>query len=356
MSKEDFSGKNVLVRADFNVELDEREDVREKYKIAAARKTVDRLLAQGAHVALVTHFGRPTHTTVGNTTNTPEREGNEVYSVQKIADDVERILGVSVRFLEQCIGPSVREALATIVPTNREVVLLENVRLYPGEEKNDEEFSKALAASFDVFINDAFSVCHRDQASVTGITAFLPSYAGLHLLEEVEKLTQALEHPEHPAIAIVGGSKIETKLPVLKAFESRYDTVLVGSRIALEAQAANMQFSDKVVLPEDYAEGNLDIGPRTIERFKQIIAGSKTVIWNGPLGKFEEAPFEKGTKSILEAVIESEAFSVIGGGESVQMLEEWGVFEKIGFVSTGGGAMLDFLGGVSMPGLEKLKK
>lgn len=339
---QDVRGKIVLVRVDFNVELDENRDVREKYKIVAGKQTIEWLMAQGAHVALATHFGRP------------EGKHNEKFSVKQIADDAERLLDIRIKFVDDCIGESVEAALHHLRP-DREAVLLENVRFYPGEEANSPEFAKKLAKPFDLFVNEAFSVCHRDQASVTGVTEHLPSFAGWHLAGEVEHLARVLNHPEHPAIAVIGGAKIETKLPVLKAFEAMYDYVLVGSKIALEASAESLVFSDKVLLPKDYAKDNLDIGPETVKMFEGALRGARTIVWNGPLGKFEEPPYDEGTKRILDAVLKSDAFSVIGGGESVQMLEEWGAFDKIGFVSTGGGAMLDFLGGAPMPGLDRIR-
>lgn len=339
---QDVRGKKVLVRIDCNVELDEKRDVREKYKVAAGKRTIDWLLAEGAKVALATHFGRP------------EGKRDEKFSVRQIADDVERILGIPVRFADDCVGEAVAAGLAACAPG--EALLLENVRFHPGEEENDPAFARELAAPFDLFVNEAFSVCHRDQASVTGVTAFLPSFAGWHLVEEVERLTQVLEEPDRPAVAIIGGAKIETKLPMIQAFEARYDTVLVGSKIATEAKERGLTFSEKVRFPTDFAGDGLDIGEKTQEDFASVIASAKTVVWNGPLGKFEEPPYDTGTRRVLEAVVGNGAFSVMGGGESVQVLEEWGMFGRIGFVSTGGGAMLDFLGGVEMPGLKRLSE
>jgi phosphoglycerate kinase len=336
----DVKGKKVLVRIDANVEIDANGDVREKYKIESARETVEHLVKQGAKVALISHFGRP------------DGKRDEKFSIKCLTDDVERALGVSVKFVDDCVSDSIAGVLEQL--TSNQVLLLENVRFYPGEETNDLAFAELLAKPFEVFINEAFSVCHRDQASVTGITKFLPSAAGFHLLKEVEHLTEVLDHPQYPAIAIVGGAKIETKLPVLKAFEERYDTVLVGSKIADEAVAQGMSFSEKVLFPVDFAEGRFDIGPRAIEIFVSRIREAKTIVWNGPLGKFEEPPFDAGTRAIAEALATSDALTVVGGGESVQTLEEWHLFDRITFVSTGGGAMLDFLGGAPMPGLAVL--
>ncbi len=336
------SGKSVLVRVDFNVELDEQRDVKEKYKVLAAKETVDYLVAQGAKVALLTHLGRP------------EGKLLDEFSVRHIVDDAERILGRSILFVDDCIGEKVAFALSDLPEGG--VLLLENVRFHAGDEINDVEFSRALASSFDMFVNDAFSVCHRDQASVTGVTKFLPSFAGKHLMEEIRHLTAVRDCPARPAIAIIGGAKIETKLPILRVFEKSYDKVLVGSKIACEANEQKLTFSEKVVFPEDYTDHCLDIGVLATEQFCREIADAKTIIWNGPLGKFESPEHAKGTYTILDAIVKSDAFSVVGGGETIIALEEAGMFGKISFVSTGGGAMLEFLSGEPMPGFLALEK
>lgn len=338
----DVAGKKVLFRVDFNVELNEKRDVREKYKVESAKYTLEYLLSQGAKVALLTHLGRP------------EGKPDPAFSVRDIADDVERILARKVRFVDDCVGEKVENALRDL--TSDEVVLLENVRFYPGDETNDPEFSKLLAAPFDLFVNGAFSVCHRDQASVTGVTRFLPSSAGLHLLDEVKHLTDARERPIRPAVAIIGGAKIETKLPIIRMFEEKYDRVLVAGKVACEAEDEKIAFSDKVLLPEDYASDRQDIGRKTLLRFREEILQAKTIVWNGPLGKFENPEYAAGTNMVLQSIIESGAFSIVGGGETIIALEEAGVFQKISFVSTGGGAMLEFLSGEPLPGLLVLEE
>jgi phosphoglycerate kinase len=293
-------------------------------------------------VALLTHLGRP------------EGKRDPAFSVRDIADDVERILARKVRFVDDCVGEKVVKALEESAAD--EVVLLENVRFYAGDETNDPEFARLLSAPFDLFVNGAFSVCHRDQASVTGVTKFLPSSAGIHLLSEVKHLTDAREHPEHPAVAVIGGAKIETKLPIIRMFEKEYDRVLVGGKVACEAVDEKISFSEKVLLPVDYALERQDIGRETLLRFREEILKAKTVVWNGPLGKFENPEYAAGTKMTLEAIIESGAFSVVGGGETIIALEEAGAFQKISFVSTGGGAMLEFLSGEPLPGLLALEE
>jgi len=232
---------------------------------------------------------------------------------------------------------------------------LENVRFHAGDETNDAEFAKKLAENFDVFVQDAFSVCHRDQASVTGVAKILPSCAGFRLLEEIHEMTIIKDHPISPAVAIIGGAKIETKLPVIKFFEKKYEHILVGGKIANEALDRKIEFSDKVILPIDFVDDRLDIGPKTVEKFKEIIAGAKTIAWNGPTGKFEDERYAKSSNEILDAVIASGAFVLVGGGETLEILEKNNAIGEISFVSTGGGAMLDYLSNSPMPGIEILQ-
>ena len=337
-----FLGKKVLVRADFNVAIVGGK-IQERYKLEACKRSVEHLSLQpGAKIALMSHLGRP------------EGKKNLEFSLEQLKEELEKILGKKIIFIADCIGAAVGDALEKL--QDGEILLLENVRFHEGDEKNDSVFAKQLADNFDAFVNDAFSVCHRNQASVTGVTEYLPSFAGLWLQEEIKNLNKVIHEPEHPATAIIGGAKIETKLPLIKKFEETYSHILVGGRIANEAIDEKIEFSSKVILPFDFAGDRLDIGSKTIARFREIIATSKVVVWNGPMGKFEESPYDKGTREILDAVIESDAFTLIGGGESVQVLEENGLMGKISFVSTGGGAMLEYLSGNHMPGIEALRK
>jgi 3-phosphoglycerate kinase len=337
----DVKNKKVLLRVDFNVAV-ENENAREKYKIEAAGKSVKYLLDQKAKVALVSHLGRP------------EGKVDPRFSFQPIADDVERILGVKVRFVSDCIGANIKENLENL--QEGEILLLENVRFYAGEEENDAEFSQKLADNFEIFVNDAFSVCHRNQASVTGIAKNLSSCGGFWLQKEIKNLDEVKNNPQKPAVAIIGGAKIETKLPLIKSFEKSYDYILVGGKIANEALDQKIKFGEKVILPVDFAGDRLDIGPKTIDNFKQIISSAKTIVWNGPMGKFEEAEYATGTKEVLAAVIGNGAHTLMGGGESVEILEKEGAMQKIDFVSTGGGAMLEYLSGNPMPGLKVLEE
>jgi phosphoglycerate kinase len=342
-----LKNKRVLLRVDFNV-AEENGKVKESFKIKAAKKSIDYLLSQNAKVALISHFGRP------------EGKVNPEFSLGKIEKDIEEILGVELAFISDCVGDKVKEAMEDVGRPNlpADVLLLENVRFYPGEENPESggEFVKLLSENFDIFVNDAFSVCHRDQASVTGVAKLLPSFAGFWLQEEIENLDKVKNNPVHPAVAIIGGAKIETKLPLIKNFEKNYDYVLVGGRVAVEAMDQKMQFSEKVILPIDFAQDKMDIGPGTIKKFQEIIKNAKTIVWNGPMGKFEEKPYDIGTMEILASVIASGAFSLMGGGESVQILEEHSAMDKISFVSTGGGAMLEYLSGAPMPGIDALRE
>lgn len=341
----DFSGKKVLIRTDFNVELNKKQDVQEQFKLEAPKKTLAHILSYpGVKVALLSHFGRPQ--------GTP----NASFSLRPVVDDAERALGIKVHFHDDCIGEGVGAALEAL-PTG-EVVLLENVRFHAGEEADDPAFAARLSEPFDIYVNEAFSVCHRAQASVSAITDTLPSFAGFRLAEEIRKLEEVRMRPARPAVAVIGGAKIETKLPLIREFERLYDAVLVGGKIANEALDENIEFSDTVLLPRDFqgGEARLDIGPMTTAMFIEIIGKAKTIVWNGPMGKFEEKPYDAGTGAILHAMLASEANVVIGGGESLVVIEEAGLMHKIGFVSTGGGAMLEYLSGLPLPGLLALER
>lgn len=336
----DVKNKKVLLRVDFNVAV-EGGKAREAFKIEACKQSVAYLLEKGAKIALISHLGRP------------DGKVNPEFSLGKIKNNIEAILGIKIIFIDDCVEEKVSGGLNNL--KEKEVLLLENVRFYPGEEKNDVEFSRSLASNFDIFVNDAFAVSHRDQASVTGVTKFLPSYAGFWLQKEIENLDKVKDNPKHPAVAIIGGAKIETKLPAISKFEENYDQVLVGGVIANEVLDQKLKFSEKVLLPADFGGDRLDIGPETIEKYKKIIADAKTIVWNGPMGKFEEKPYDTGTNEILEAVMASGAFVLMGGGESVEILEEQNAMDKISFVSTGGGAMLEYLSGRKLPGVEVLE-
>lgn len=337
----DLVDKRVLLRVGFNVAL-ENGRIKESFRIESAKETVNFLLGKKAKVALVSHLGRPNGLV------------NLEFSLEQLKRDAERILGKEIEFVPNCIGEEVKKGLDNL--KSGKILLLENVRFHTGERLNDKNFAKALSKNFEIYVNDAFSVCHRNHASVTGITEFLPSYAGLWMQKEIENLNKVKNNPDHPATAIIGGAKIETKLPVIENFIRNYDHILVGGKVACEVIDKKMKFDEKVVLAQDFSANRYDIGPETIKKFKEIVLRSKTVVWNGPLGKFENPSYSKGTIEVLNAVIESRAFSLVGGGESVQVLEENNMMSKISFVSTGGGALLEYLGGGPMPGLDALSE
>ena len=246
------------------------------------------------------------------------------------------------------------EGIPAVLPRG-EAILMENLRFWPGEEENDLEFAKKLAKLGDFYVNDAFAVCHRENASVTRLPKLLPSYAGFLLEKEINTLKAVMEKPEKPLVLILGGSKIEDKAPVIKNLLPKTARVLLGS-IALNDSHA-VPKSKKVTIPVDWvAEGNLafDIGPKTIEAYGKEISKAKTIIWNGPVGKFEDEKYLKGSLAITKSVAASSAFSVVGGGETTQLILQTGFRKKIGFLSTGGGAMLEFLAGKKLPGIEAL--
>ncbi len=337
----EIAHKNVLVRVDFNVNLQDG-DVRQKYKMESAKETIQYLLSQGARtISLLSHLGRPEGKYSGND------------SLAHIADDIRRILDVEVFFVGESVGDRVKNVLTNA--QDSDVFLLENVRFHEEEEKNVDTFSKLLAEPFDIFVNDAFSVCHRAHSSTVGITQYIPSYAGLYLQKEIEILSRIRSGVESPSVAIVGGSKIETKLPLIQLFSRTFDTVLVGGRVANEALDSKIELPANVILPRDFEGDRFDIGEKTRELFIKEIQKAQTIVWNGPLGMFEDSRYTQGTFEIARAIGKSTAFSVIGGGESIEVLEEMSLLHTISFISTGGGAMLEYLTGESMPGLEALK-
>jgi phosphoglycerate kinase len=333
----DSKHRRVLVRVDFNIEPGES-----TYRIRAAADTLRALMADGQRkIALATHLGRPD--------GHPQAE----FSVARLKEPLEEALGVRVVLASDCIGPAVSLALESLSPG--EVLLLENLRFHPGEEQNDQAFAESLAAPFDGYVNEAFSVCHRAHASVEAITRFLPAFAGMRLCRETGELDRVLEDPKRPAVLVLGGAKIETKLPLIRAFETRYDAVLVGGKIANEALDQKLAFAPTVILPTDFSTPErFDIGAETSARYARMIEEAGSVVWNGPMGKFEEPAYARGTQTVLEALLKTEGYTLAGGGESLQALEEAGAIEKLGFVSTGGGAMLAYLAGDGMPGLTAL--
>jgi phosphoglycerate kinase len=334
--------KRILMRVDFNVEFDSGWP-KEKYKIRSAKETIDFILSKPmVKLALLSHLGRP-----------EEKEGG--FSFANFYQAIGEILGKEFIFVNDCIGDGVKTALDNL--KKDQVLMLENVRFYEEDALGDMDFAQRLAENYDIYVNEAFGVSHREHTSLTRITEILPSFAGFNVQKEVEQLGKIRKDFQRPAMAIIGGLKIETKLPVIDFFAKNYDYVLLGGRIGLEAKRRSMVFQDNVIIPQDYFGESLDIGPKTIKQFVNYISQAKTIVWNGPLGKFEDERFAKGTNAALESILKNKtAYKVAGGGETAQVLEENNLIQKFDFVSTGGGAMLEFLAKGTLPALEALKK
>jgi len=356
----DFKNKKVLLRCDFNVPLQEQGKWAKKaspsslssfprgmkilddFRIKETIPTIRYLADNGAKIILMSHLGRPEGKVVEGLRLTPIREKLEEY------------LGLPVKKSENCIGPAAKELINKTNPG--EVLLLENLRFHKEEEENDDSFAKELAKSGDIYINDAFGACHRFHASIVGIPKYLASGAGLLLEKEIKSLNRIIKNPQKPLISIIGGAKVETKAKLINKISEVSDWVLVGGLIKkeLDDKKIPLIFPRKIIAPLNNLEGK-DIGPETIELFKEKISLAKTVFFNGVLGQIEKKEFSKGTEEILEAIIQSKAFSVVGGGEMLAVINRLGMIDKFSHVSTGGGAMLAFLSGEKLPGIEALE-
>ncbi len=380
----DVQGKRVLVRVDFNVPLKEGR-VGDDTRIRAAVPTIRYLLDRGAAVILMSHLGRP-------------KGVDDALRMAPVGARLAEILGQPVQVLSDCVGPEVEAAVRAMSPG--QVVLLENLRFHPEEEKNDPEFARKLASLGDLYVNDAFGTAHRAHASTEGVARYLPAVAGFLMEAELTALGRALEAPEHPFVAVLGGAKISDKIGVIRNLLGRVDALLIGGGMAntfLKAQGydvgASLVEEDalptakelleeahrrgvQLLLPVDVVVADafsadaarkavpvgevpagwriLDIGPRTVESFRQALQGARTVVWNGPMGVFEFPPFAEGTRAVAQAIVESGAFSIVGGGDSVAAVQEAGLAERIGHISTGGGASLEFLEGRVLPGVQAL--
>jgi phosphoglycerate kinase len=377
----DLKGKRVFMRVDFNVPLAPGgQEITSDKRIKAALPTIKYALEQGAGLVLGSHLGRP------------KGKPNPEMSLKPVAVKLAELLGKPVKMAPDCIGAEVEAML----PAPGEVLLLENLRYHAAEEKNDPEFAKQLAKLGDVYVNDAFGTAHRAHASTEGIIQFLkPAAAGLLMQKELEYLFKCTQSPEHPCVGILGGAKVSDKIEVIENLLKFVDRLLIGGAMAytfLKAQglptgkslveedkvdlAKNLLASagDKLMLPVDhvvaaeFAENapnevvkeipadkmGLDIGPETAKAFGDVLRSSKTIIWNGPMGVFEKKPFDAGTVSVAKAVAESGALSVVGGGDSEKAVKAAGVSDKISHISTGGGASLEFLSGLVLPGVAAL--
>lgn len=379
----DVKGKKVLVRVDFNVPLKDGA-VADDTRIRAALPTIEYLLAQGGAVILCSHLGRP-------------KGGPDLkYTLKPVADYLSKLLGKPVAFAEDCIGPTA-EAAAKVLKAG-EVLVLENTRFHPEEEKNDMEMARQMAALADLFVNDAFGTAHRAHSSTEGVTHYLPGVAGFLLEKEIQYLGQTIAEPKRPFVAILGGAKISDKIGVIRNLLGKADAVLIGGGMAntfLKAQGYEMADSlvedtaldtarellersqGKLHLPVDMVLGDkfdaeatkqtlptgnvpagwrlLDIGPETVKQYADVISKAGTVVWNGPMGVFEFAAFAEGTYGVARAVADSQAISIIGGGESVAAIQQSGLADKITHISTGGGASLEMLEGLVLPGVAALQ-
>jgi phosphoglycerate kinase len=374
--------KIVLVRVDYNVPLDKEGQVADATRIEASLPTIQLLRDRGARVVLMSHFGRP------------DGQRNPKMSLAPVARVLSHRLGIDVAFADDCVGPEAERVVRALKPGD--VALLENLRFHPEEEKNDAEFARRLAALGDLYVNDAFGAAHRAHASTAGITAYLPAVAGLLMEKELQALGEILESPRRPFVAIIGGAKVSTKLGVLENLINRVDALLIGGGMAntflkarglevgkslleadlvpkaaeLERQGRELLLPTDVVVADKVGVGAasrtvavdavpadmaiVDIGPETVRRYGDALGDAGTILWNGPMGVFEIPAFAEGTRAIASLLAESEATTVIGGGESVAAVEQMGLADKMSHISTGGGASLEFLEGRELPGVAAL--
>ena len=340
-----IAGLRVLMRCDFNVPLSKEGDILDDFRIRSSLPAMEYVLQKGGKLILATHLGDP--------------DGKPVrpLSTSKIREKLAELLDVLVEQVKDCVGKDVERAVHAMA--SGEALLLENVRFHKEEQENGKEFAKKLAALGDIYVNDAFSVCHRKHASVVGVPGFIPSYAGFFLEQEIEGLKRISSSPRRPVVAVIGGKKIESKLPVIDYISKTANAVLLGNVLANEAESKKVKFknSSKVFVPLDGIPGQgkeFDIGLTTRALYLKILKDAKTVFWAGPLGKVEDARYEAGSLAIARAIIKSNAYSVAGGGDLAAFLGKHRLREKFSHVSTGGSAMLEFLAGKKLPGLKAL--
>lgn len=384
----DIRGKRVFFRFDFNVPLDESGTIKDDTRIRRALPTLEYALAQGARAILSSHLGRP------------KGERNPKMSLRPVAVRLQELLGEQVAFVDDCVGEGVKSAVAAL--TEGSALLLENLRFHAGETKNDPAFSAELASLADVYVNDAFGTAHRAHASTVGIAELVKEKAaGLLLKEELDNLGKAFAHPQRPVLAIFGGAKVSDKLAVLNNILERMDTILIGGGMAntfLKAKGMDVGLSRveedmlgtagdmcgsaqtrgcSIVLPVDVVVADkmepdaatsvvqadavgqgvmaLDIGPQTVEKFGAEIRKAGTIVWNGPMGVFEIPAFSRGTMDIAKIVADAAGFSVVGGGDTIRAVHQAGIEDKISYISTGGGAFMEFMEGKTLPGVAALE-
>lgn len=384
----DIKGKRVFFRFDFNVPLDSAGIVKDSTRITRALPTLNYAVSQGAKCILSSHLGRP------------KGEPKPEMSLRPVARKLEELIGKKVQFVDDCVGEAVEKAVASM--GNGDILFLENLRFHAEETKNDPVFSKQLASLADVYVNDAFGTAHRAHCSTVGVPGLVSEKAaGLLMKEELDNLEKALSNPAKPVLAIFGGAKVSDKIEVLKNIVQRMDSILIGGGMAntfLVCQGFNLGASrvetdmvetageimasakkngGQVCLPVDVVASKsiedessakiyevkdlpvdqmaLDIGPLTVQEFEKEISKAGTIVWNGPMGVFESEAFKKGTMEIARAVANSPAFSVVGGGDSVRAVKQAGVSDRISYISTGGGAFMEFMEGKTLPGVAALE-
>lgn len=332
-----------MLRCDFDVSLDEQGNILDAFRIEKAVPTIEYLIKNEAKIILIGHLDRPGGQVVEN------------LRLKPVQRKLSELLGRPITMAPDCIGPETEKMVGEM--KIGDILLLENLRFHKEEEENDEGFAKELAKLGEMYVNEAFANCHRNHASMTGLPKLLPSAAGFLLEKEIKTLENLIENPEKPLIVVIGGKKIETKAKFINKISEIADFVLIGGIIKkeIEEKGTILSHKEKVIQPIDEAEDGKDIGWRTTELFKEKIKLARTVFWNGPLGKTEDDRFAKGTEEIAKAIIESGAFSVVGGGETVEFINRMNLLSKFNYVSTGGGAMMTFLAGEEMPGIEALK-
>ena len=384
----ELKGKRVFIRVDFNVPLSGKNEITDDTRIVESLPTIRSVMGAGGKAILASHLGRP------------KGKRDPKFSLAPVAQRLSQLLGKKVALAPDCIGEEVQKQIEGM--KEGDVLLLENLRFHPEEEKNDENFSKALALLCDVYVNDAFGAAHRAHASTEGMTRYVKIVAaGFLMMKEIESLERALVNPQKPYVAILGGAKISDKIGVIENLLNKVTTLLVGGGMAytfLKAKGFGVGKSlveedqigfsltllerakgkVKFLLPSDHIAAErmeaqaksqivknemippgwicLDIGPETVKAFSEEIKSAKTIVWNGPMGVFEMEPFSQGTFAIARAVAGSSAFSIVGGGDSVAAVNKAGVADKISHISTGGGASLEFLEGKKLPGIEALRR
>ncbi len=388
-----FSGKRALIRVDFNVPLNDKMQITDDSRMRAAVPTIRKILDDGGSVILMSHLGRP-------------KEGPEdKFSLRHLTGHLSKLLDKEVKFADDCIGQSAREMTASLKPG--EVLLLENLRFYKEETKGDETFAKKLADLADIYVNDAFGTAHRAHASTTIVAKFFPEAKALGYImaNELESIDKVLHDTKKPYVAIIGGAKVSTKIDVIENLLQKADELIIGGGMMftfIKAQGGkigNSMCEDdyletarkimssaretgvKINLPSDAIIADafsndantkeasadnipdewlgLDIGKESMKKFSTIIEGAKTIVWNGPMGVFEMSNFAHGTRAIAEAIVNATAkgaFSLVGGGDSVAAIHQFGLEDKVGHVSTGGGALLEYMEGKSLPGIQAIKE